>query len=62
MENKLDIVQEKNLYQLVCQFPVIFDKSHKGQKEKDTEVNAWYEIANSLDFIPDGMYYIFATT
>ena len=38
-------------------FPVIFDDSHKGYKEKD----AWKEIANSLDFIPDGMYYILET-
>ena len=36
---------------------VIFDKSHKGYKGKD----AWDKIANSLDFIPDGMYYILAT-
>ena len=60
MENKLDIVQEENLCELVWQFPVIFDKSHKGHKEKDAEVNAWSEIANSLDFIPDGMYCILA--
>ena len=51
MENKLGIVQEENLCELVHQFPVIFDK---GYKEKDAEVNAWNEIANSLDLIPDG--------
>ena len=39
MENKLDIVQEENLREFVRQFPVIFDKSHKGYKEyKDTAV------------------------
>ena len=59
--NKLDINQEENLWELVRQFPVIFDKSHKGYKEKDAEVNAWNEIANSLDFIHDGMYHILAT-
>ena len=58
MVNKLDIVQEENLCELVRQFPVIFDKSHKGYKEKDAEVKAWNEIANSLDSILDGMYYI----
>ena len=61
MENKLDIVQEQNLHDLVRQFPVIFDTSYKGYKEKDPEVNAWNEISNSLDFIPDGRYYILAT-
>ena len=58
MENKLDIFQEENLCELVHQCPVIFDK---GYKEKDAEVNAWNEIANSLDLIPDGIYYILAT-
>ena len=61
MENKSDIFQEENLCELVRQFPFIFDKSHKEYKEKHTEVNAWNEIANSLDFIFDGMYYILAT-
>ena len=61
MENKLDIVQEENLCELVRQVPVIFDKFRKGYKEKDAEPNAWNEIANFLDFVPDGMYYILAT-
>ena len=60
MENKLDRVQEENLCELVRQFPVIFAKSHKGYEENDAEVDAWNEIANSLDFIPDGMNYILA--
>ena len=36
-------------------------KSNKGYKEIDAEVNAWNEIANSLDYIANGMYYILAT-
>ena len=40
MENKLSIVQEENLYELVCQYPVMSDKSHKGYKEKDVEESA----------------------
>ena len=61
IENKLDIVQEKFFCKLVRQLPVIFDKSHRGYKEKDTEVNAWIEIVNFLDFISNGIYYILAT-
>ena len=61
MGKKLDIAQQENLCELVCQFPVIFYKSHKGYKEKHVEVNVWNEIANSLDFISDVMYYILAT-
>ena len=60
MENNLDRVREVNLCELVRQFPVNFHKS-QGYKEKDAEVNPWNEIANSLDFISDGMYYILAT-
>ena len=40
MENELSIVQEENLFELVRQYPVIFDKSHKGYKEKDVKENA----------------------
>ena len=40
MENKLSIVQEENLCELVYQYPVIFDKSHNGYKEKHVEENA----------------------
>ena len=40
MENKLSIVQEKNPCELIRQYHVIFDKSHKGYKEKDVEENA----------------------
>ena len=40
MENKLSIVQEENLCELVCQYPVIFDKSHKCYKEKHVEEKA----------------------
>ena len=39
---------------VVCQYPVIFDKSHKGYKEKDAEENAWQEIASALDFLSTG--------
>ena len=58
MENKLYIVQEENLCELGRQLTVIFDKSRKGYKEENAKVNAWNEIANSLDFIPDGMDYV----
>ena len=54
MENKLIIVQEENHWELVRQYPVIFDKSHKGYKEKDAEENARQEIASALDFLSTG--------
>ena len=54
MENKLSIVQEENLCQLAWQYPVIFDKSHKGCKEGDVKENAWEEIVSALDFLLTG--------
>ena len=54
MENKFSIVQEENLCELIRQYPVIFDKSHKGYKEKDVGENAWQGIASALDFLSTG--------
>ena len=54
MENKLSIVHEENMFESVCQYPVIFDKSHKGYKKKDVEENAWQEITSALDFLSTG--------
>ena len=54
MENKLSMVQEENLCQLVWQYPVIFDKSHKGCKEGHVKENAWEEIVSALDFLLTG--------
>ena len=48
MENKLSIVQEENLCELVRQYPVIFDNSHKGYKEKDVEENAFYRLVSHV--------------
>ena len=54
MQNKLSIVQEENLCELAPQYTVIFEKSHKGYKEKDVEVNEWQKIASALDFLSTG--------
>ena len=51
MDNKLSIVQKENLCELVRHYPVIFDKCHKGYKEKDMEKTAWQEIASAYDFL-----------
>ena len=55
MENKLSIVQEKLLrISPSIQYPLIFDKSHKGYRAKDVEENAWQEIASAIDFLSTG--------
>ena len=38
--NKQGRVQEENFCELVSQFLVVFDKFHKGYKEKEAEVKA----------------------
>ena len=37
----LDISREEELSETVRSFPVLYDKSHKGFKEKDAVKNAW---------------------
>ena len=51
MDKNLRIKQKENLCELVRQYPVIFDKSHKGCKEKYKEENAWEEIGSVLYFL-----------
>ena len=50
----LSLVQVENLCELVRQYPILFDKSQKGYKERDAVSNAWEEVASSLEFIHDG--------
>ena len=56
-ECRLSLIQKENLCEIIHNYPVIFDKSCKGQKERDVITNAWEEIANSLEFISDVTYY-----
>ena len=47
----LSLVEEEKLSETVRNFPVLYDKSKKGYKERDAVKNAWTEVARSLDFI-----------
>ena len=38
-------------------FPVLYDKSHKGFKEKDAAKNTWDEVAKAFEFIQTGNYF-----
>ena len=53
----LVLLQEENLCETIRKYPVIFNKSCNRYKESDAVANAWEEIANSLEFIRDGMHY-----
>ena len=46
-------MKEETLAEAVRQFPVIFDKTEKGHKERDTVENAWREVVKSVDFLSD---------
>ena len=49
----LSLLDEEKISEAVRNFPVLYDKSHKGYKERDTVKNAWTEVANSLQVIED---------
>ena len=59
MAGKINLVEEQKLCELVCAYPVIYDKSNKGYKERDVVVNAWVEISQSLEFVNDGKMVLF---
>ena len=52
----LNLKKEELLCEKLGQFPVLFDKSHKGYKEKVALENAWNEVADGLDFIENGIW------
>ena len=47
----LTLQEEEILSEKVKQFPVLYDKTVKGYKEKDVVKNAWDKVAESLDFV-----------
>ena len=40
--------------EIVREYPALYDKSHKGYMQRDTNFNAWNEVAEVLDFVEDG--------
>ena len=57
-ESKLNLMQKKNPYESIHNLSVIFIfTNHAKDTKKDAVTNAREEIANSLEFIRDGMYY-----
>ena len=46
-------MKEETLAEAVRQFPVIFDKTEKGHKERDTVENAWREVVKGVEFLSD---------
>ena len=46
-------MKEETLAEAIRQFPVIFDKTEKGHKERDTVENAWREVVKDVDFLSD---------
>ena len=47
-KNNLTFVQEEELCELVHNFPILYDKSHKGYKERDAVANAWEESLSQI--------------
>ena len=54
-----EISREEELSETVRSFPVLYEKSYKGNKEKDAMKNAWDAVATALEFIPTSNYFYF---
>ena len=50
----LTIKQEEILAEKVKEFPILYDKTAKGFKERGAVNNAWGKVADYLDFAEDG--------
>ena len=44
---------EEKLTEVVRMYPVIYDKSEPGHREKNTVENAWKEVVMFVDFVVD---------
>ena len=51
-----EIFRKEQLLETVRSFPVLYDKSHKGFKEKEAK-NAWDGVVTALEFIPTGILF-----
>ena len=47
----LSLFEEKKLPETIRNFPVLYQRSKTGFKERSAVKNAWTEMARSLDFI-----------
>ena len=54
----VSLQEEELLAESVRIFPVLYDKSEKGYKEKDVVSNAWGKVAEKLDFIENGSHFV----
>jgi len=48
------LLEEEKLTEKIRSYPALYNKSHKGYKERDAISNAWKEVADGLDFIENG--------
>ena len=51
--------EDELLAENVRLYPVLYDKSKKGFKERDVVQNAWAKVASMLDFVETGMKTVF---
>ena len=53
-KRSFSLQEEELLCEKIRSFPVLYDKSHKGYKEKVAVENAWNEVAKEVDFVENG--------
>ena len=48
------VSEEERLSEVVRNYPILYDKTQKGYKERDAVENAWNEVSTLLDFVQSG--------
>lgn len=54
----LNLNQEELLCEKVREYKILYDKTQKGYKEKVAVENAWKEVAEALNFVENGDYFL----
>ena len=54
----LNLKEEELLCEKIRDHPILYDKSHKGYKEKVAIENAWKEVSEQLEFVENGTAFI----
>ena len=49
--NKCNIEDDEALAEEVRKYPCLYDKSDKGYKEKDRNINAWRAVDSALNYV-----------
>lgn len=55
----LSLGENEELAEVVKQYPCLYNKAKKEYKDKAVVENSWKKVAEKLDFIEDGMLFLY---